>query len=161
MTAADMPEPGTEAHRAWLDSLTGDDLLIIHLPPGYQWMLVLASLEKRLLQGDMEPGLRLRLLESLNSMIHGLITADMLAMIQPMCDTAYQIWKEAKTLDREGDQACMASFRVITSWRVFNHFLKLNPSILDAIRLEDQQRGAAASRVPRGQAKPTDTYTRI
>jgi hypothetical protein len=79
----------------------------------------------------------LRFLEALNGMTDLNFTAPMLQMIEPMRDTGFQIWKEAKTLDRDGDKSCMASFRVLTGWRVFQHFLRLNPSILAAIKLRE------------------------
>jgi hypothetical protein len=140
----DMPEPGSDAHRAWYDSLTGDDLLIVHTPSGHQWNMIAASLGKRALQRKMDAGLRLRLLECLNGMVDLNFTADMLAIVEPMCDTAFQIWNEAKTLDRESDKACMASFRLLTSRRVFHHFITLNPSILAAIKFREAQLTAAA-----------------
>ena len=128
-----------------LESLTGDDLLIAHTPLGRRWNMIAASLAKRVLQEDMPAGLRLRFLECLNAMIGLNFTAEMLAMIEPMCDTAFEIWKEAKTLDPKNDKACMASFNVLASWRVFHHFLELNPSILAAIKWLEKNRHASAA----------------
>ena len=136
------PEPySPEAQGAWLASLSADETLIVHVPVGHQWNMIAASLVKRWLQGKMDAGLRLRLLESLTGMTDIYLRPEMLAMIEPMCNTAYQIWSEAKTLDREGDKACMASFRVLTSPRVYDHLTTLNPSILAAIRWRDAYRG--------------------
>jgi hypothetical protein len=139
------PEPyDREQHLAWLDSLSADETLIVNVPAGHRWNMVAASSIKRWLQEKMDAGLRLRLLESLNGMPDIYLRPEMLAMIEPMCDTAYAIWKEAKTLDREGDIGRMASFRVLTSPRVFDHFVALNPSILAAIKWREAYRGDAA-----------------
>jgi len=64
-------------------------------------------------------------------------------MIEPMCDKAYAIFAEAKSLDPPGDKTAKASFAVLTNPRVFQHFLTLNPSILKAIRWRKANRGGA------------------
>ncbi len=43
--------------------------------------------------------------------------------IEPMGDTEYQIFKEAKSLDPPGDKTAAATFRVLTSPRVAWHSL--------------------------------------
>jgi hypothetical protein len=144
----DPPEPyDREQHHAWLASLSPDENLVVNVPIGHRWNMVAASLFKRWLQEKMDAGLRLGLLEGLNSMTDIYLLPEMLAMIEPMCDTAYQIWKEAKTLDREGDKGCRASFNVLTGWRVYNHLIALNPSILAAIKWRDAYRGDAAQQL--------------
>ena len=147
MSAAAMPETGSYRHYAgWV-------------PQGHQWNMIAASLFKRFLQGKMDAGLRLRILEGLNSMADIYLRPEMVAMIEPMCDTGYEIWKEATTLDRDGDKACMASFRVLTSPRVFNHFVALNPSIFAAIKWREEYRGNVARQVEQSQDKPASEQT--
>ena len=85
------------------------------------------------------PGLkaadRLNLLEKLNGMTDRFFTADMLAMIEPMCDTGVAIIREARTLDPPQDEThCDATFTVLATPSVFRHLVQLNPSIMAAIR---------------------------
>ena len=49
-----------------------------------------------------------------------------------------EMMNEARSLDREDDRLGQASFDVLTSWRVFGHFRRLNPSFLAAIKLRQQ-----------------------
>ena len=52
-----------------------------------------------------------------------------------MCDTAAAIFHEARTLDPPKDEThCAASFDVLATPSVFQHFVKLNPSIMSAIK---------------------------
>lgn len=129
------------------------------VPPGHQLNMIVTSLFKRWLLGKMDADLRLRLLEGLDRMTDIYFRPEMVAMIEPMCDTAYAIWEEAKTLDRKGDLACMASFRVLTSPRVFNHFIALNPSIFAAIEWREAYRGNVARQVEQSQDKPASEQT--
>jgi hypothetical protein len=115
---------------------TSDDELCLYVPDGYKWVFIIASLTKRALQ---IPGLkaadRLNLLEKLNGTTDKFFTANLLASISPMCDTAYDIFKEARSLDPpQDDTHCDASFQVLATPSVFRHFVKLNPSILAAIK---------------------------
>jgi hypothetical protein len=59
----------------------------------------------------------------------------LLASISPMCDTAFAIFSEARSLDPPQDEThCAASFQVLATPSVFRHFVQLNPSILAAIK---------------------------
>jgi hypothetical protein len=139
----EQPEPYTrDKHLAWLASLSPDEQYRAWAPAGHQWNMITASLFKRWLLGKMDAGLRLRLLEGLNGMTDIYLRPEMLVMIEPICDTGYKIWEEAKTLDREGDKGC-ASYKVLTSPRVFDHLTTLNPSILAALRWRAMYRGDA------------------
>jgi hypothetical protein len=115
---------------------TSDDELCLHVPDGEKWSLIVAALTKRTLQ---IPGIkaadRLDLLERLNKLTNSYFTADLLAGISPMCDTAYAIFKEARSLDPPQDEThCAASFNVLATPSVFRHFVQLNPSMLAAIK---------------------------
>jgi hypothetical protein len=62
-----------------------------------------------------------------------------------MGDIEMEMLNEAKSLD--GDKGCEASFRVLTSPKVFGHFRRLNPSYLAAIKLRQQMTAAGKSPV--------------
>ena len=115
---------------------TTDDELCLHVADGHKWALIVAALTKRTLQ---IPGIkaadRLHLLEKLNGLTDGYFTADLLATIEPMCDTGYAIFKEARTLDPPQDESrCAASLHVLATASVFQHLVRLNPSIMAAIK---------------------------
>ena len=115
---------------------TSADDLCLHLADGHKLSFIIAALTKRTLG---IPGIkaadRLALLEKLNGMTDDWFSADLLAGIEPMCDTAYAIFKEARTLDPpQDDTHCDASFNVLATPSVFRHFAQLNPSILAAMK---------------------------
>ena len=112
------------------------DELCLHVADGHKWSFIIASLTKRALQiPGLKPADRLDLLEKLNSLTDGYFSADLLASISPMCETAYAIFKEARTLDPPQDTAhCAASFSLLATPSVFRHFVQLNPSMLAAIK---------------------------
>ena len=114
---------------------TADDDLCLHISEGHKWSFIAAALTKRTLQiPGIKPADKLELLEKLNGTTDDYFTADMLAGISPMCDTAYAIFQEARTLDPpQDDTHCAASFKVLATPSVFQHFVKLNPSIKSAI----------------------------
>lgn len=109
--------------------------LCLHLADGHKLSFIIAALTKRTLQiPGIKPADRLRLLERLNGLTDDWFSADLLAGIEPMCDTAYAIFKEARTLDTpQDDTHCDASFNVLATPSVFRHFAQLNPSIMAAI----------------------------
>jgi hypothetical protein len=113
-----------------------DDELCLHVPDGYKWVFIIASLTKRALQiAGLKAAERLNLLEKLNGTTDKFFTAKLLASISPMCDTAYAIFKEARSLDPpQDDTHCDASFNVLATPSVFRHIVQLNPSILAAIK---------------------------
>ena len=143
MTDPALPEQmGEDDHRAWLDSLSADDRLVVHTPPGYQHLMPWAAYAKRALQFEMPAGSRLKLLEQLNNLTDLYFTPEMLATIEPMSDTEIEMMNEARSLDREEHRLGQACFMVLTSWRVFGHFRRLNPSYLAAIKLRQQMTAA-------------------
>ena len=81
------------------------------------------------------PADRLALLEKLNGMTDGWFTADVLAGIEPMCETGAAIIHEARGLDPpQDDTHCAASLDVLATPSVFRHFVQLNPSLMAAIK---------------------------
>ncbi len=131
------PEPyDHEKHMAWLALLSPDESLIVHTPPGHLMKFIMAAVTKRaLLTPNITPAWQLLLLEKMNAMTDVYFTPEMLATIQPMGDTEYEIYREARSLDAPGDKAKMTSFRILTSPRVFWLFVMANGSLLDAIKM--------------------------
>jgi len=114
---------------------TSDDELCLHVSDGHKCSFIVAALTKRTLQiPGIKPADRLTLLEKLNGMTDDWFTADMLAGIEPMDDTGLAIYEEVRTLDSPDDKTHAASFNVLATPKVFAHFVKLNPSILAAIK---------------------------
>jgi hypothetical protein len=150
MSNAEPYEPGVSEydqgqHAAWLAALSDDGKLAVYTPAGYIHLMLWASAAKRALQWEMKPGKRLKLLEKLNSLTDNYLTPEMLAIIEPMCDTQVEMMNEARSLDREDDRLGQASFDVLTSWRVFKHFRRLNQSLLAAIKLRQQMTAAGTA----------------
>ena len=115
---------------------TTDDELCLQVANGHKWSLIIAALTKRTLQiPGIKPADRLALLEKLNGMTDGWFSADLLAGIEPMCDTGAAIIHEARTLDPpQDDTHCAASLDVLAPPSVFQHFVRLYPSIMAAIK---------------------------
>lgn len=135
------PEPySAEEHAAWLDSLTPDESAVVHTSAGSRYSLLLIALIKQALLTDgITPAQQLEFLEHLHGQADTFVTPAMIAMVQPMGNTEYAIYKEAASLDDGLDTPAArvahgGSFRVLTSPRVFWHFCTLNPSILAAVR---------------------------
>jgi len=86
-----------------------DDELVLNTPVGYWHLMLMAAYAKRGLQFKMSAGKRLKLLELLNSLTDGYFTPDMLAIIEPMCDTQMEMVNEARSLDGEDDRLLTAA----------------------------------------------------
>jgi hypothetical protein len=115
-----------------------EERAVRHFPTGYRYTLLFVSYCKHaLVNHEMRAGHRLQFLEWVNKQADIVMTADMLAVTEPMSLTEVKMMDEALSLDREDDPAGMGSFRVLTSADVFAEFLKLNPSLLRAIMLHD------------------------
>jgi hypothetical protein len=127
-----------DQHSAWLASLSPDESLVVHTPSGYLLLFIIVALTKRaLLTEGIKPAEQLHLLEKMNRLTDQYFTPAMLAVIEPMGDTEYKIYEQAKSLDPPGDKSARASFDVLTIPRVFWHLVTLNPSILAAIKLRE------------------------
>lgn len=135
------PEPySAEEHAAWLDSLTPDESAVVYTSAGHRHSLILIAMIKRALLTDgITPVQQLEFLEHLHGQADTYITPQMIAMVQPLGDTEYAIYREAASLDDGLDTPAArvahgASFDVLTRPRVFWHFCTLNPSILAAVK---------------------------
>jgi hypothetical protein len=135
-----------EAHCAWLASLSADESLVVQTPSGYLMFFLMTAATKRWLSfEDLKPADRLFMLEKMHGMIDQYFTSEMLATIQPMGDIEYQIWREARSLDPPYKAWCRsASFEILTSPRVFWHFVTLNPSLLATIKIQKSNRASSA-----------------
>jgi hypothetical protein len=127
------------------EQMDDDELSVLQAPTGYLHLMLWAAAAKRALLFDMPAGKRLQLLEKLNGLTDNYFTPEMLAAITPMSDTEMEMVNEARSLDREDDRLGQASFDVLTSWRVFGHFRRLNPSYLAAIKLRQQMTAAGTA----------------
>jgi hypothetical protein len=116
-------------HCAWLASLNDDESAIVHTPIGHRWTLVVISETKRMLLGNVPTEHRLRFLEFLDHCTDTFLTAEVVAGVEPMCDEAYEMVKEARKL------GAGKALDVFAKWEVFNAFIALNPSILTAIKM--------------------------
>lgn len=142
MNVADELAAGKNLHAeqrgAWLDSLSSDASAIVHTPPGYLHILLLAALTKRALQEKLSVSHRLHFLEKLNCLTDDYLTPYMLSMVEPASDTEFQMIAAARSLDSPDDKAGSASFRVLSTPSVYAHFVALNPSLLAALRWRQQ-----------------------
>ena len=83
-----------------------------------------------MLQFNLGVNERLRLLEELNNLTdlqH--FTPAMPAAIAPMCNAEIEMVRVAMALDGGDDGRADASFKVLTSPRIFRIFQELNPSL--------------------------------
>jgi hypothetical protein len=134
-----------EQRRAWQASWSHDESAIAHTPTGHRYTMIIAAYVKRLL---VTPAARftandqLKMLEGLASLIGTYFTADALAAIDPACDVFMSMVDEAKRANKD-PKRCNESFEILTSWEVFNHLVRLNPSLLEAIKICHQRHAPA------------------
>jgi len=82
-----------EQRRRRLDSLSDEERILLYVPPGYRFAFIAAALTKRALAtDDIKVGDRLHLLEKLNGLTDRYLTADMLAMMEPMSNLEFEIF---------------------------------------------------------------------
>jgi hypothetical protein len=122
-------------HCAWLDSLQGDEKQIVHCATGHKYTLVVFSIVKRYLAEEMSSEYRLRFLGYLDKLADAWLTAEAVAMIEPMCDDGYEIVTEARKLGWQ------KAFDTFAKYEVFSAFVALNPSLMKAIRFCNRGRG--------------------
>jgi hypothetical protein len=129
------PMMTSEQHAVWWATLSEDERLVAHVPVGYMHTLLLISYIKHVLgRCPMSVGERLTMLENLNRLVDNYITADVLATVSPSCNATAKMIFETDALEAND------AFKVLTSWEVFGNFLKLNPTLLDAIKLASGRR---------------------
>ena len=106
---------------------------------GHRMMLICVAVAKMALRSEMPAALRLRFLEILDALQDHYVKAEMVAMIEPMPDEAWQIVNAALSLNPKTDdvkswQDIRPAWNILEGQRVFGFLLKLNPSMLEAIR---------------------------
>jgi hypothetical protein len=125
-----------EQHAVWWASLSADEKMIAELPSGYWIDLIFIAYVKRLvISREMTLRERIENLEFLDGRVHGVISPAALAAVHPANETFMQIVQEALQLDRGAEDWPRSGFDVLFRWSVFNDLLKLNPSIVEAIKL--------------------------
>jgi hypothetical protein len=92
---------------------------------GHKMTLVCASLAKHALLGEMPPAMRLELLGYLDKMIDRIVTAEIIAMVEPMDSRGLELSMEAQKLGRFKALDVYAD-----KWDVF---ARLNPSLQRAM----------------------------
>jgi hypothetical protein len=117
-------------HCAWLDSLEGDEYRIVHMPRGHLFNLADVSRFKHaLLTTQMTAGEQLRIFDGIASSIFGPVTSEAVAVIEPCCDTGWQILSEIYSLPIE------KQMQAFSDGDVFRLLARLNLSLLAALRL--------------------------
>ena len=140
---------------AWQDSWTADEEMVAHFPVGYWPSLIIIACTKRTLLGELLVGERVQMLQWLNDQAWGAVTAAAVARVEPANDTFMAIVGEAMKLDDgRTDDRCPEGFKVLERWSVFWDLLRLNPSMLEAIRL--CQRHAVTAPSPTAPAQPAE-----
>jgi hypothetical protein len=88
---------------------------------GHKYTLVYASIAKWCLRGEMPPEMRLEFLSHLDKMVDPILTPQVIAMVEPICDKGLQIVTEAKKLGPSKSLDVFAD--------KFEVFCALNPSL--------------------------------
>jgi hypothetical protein len=117
-------------HCAWLDSLVGDEYRIVHTPIGHLYSIAsISHLKYMLVNLRMTVEQRLKALEVIALCVHGQITEEAAAAIEPCCETGRKMFEELNSIPMEKrTQAFQAG-------DVFRLLANLNPSLLSALRL--------------------------
>lgn len=99
------------------------------LAEGHWYTLVNVSVIKKCLKCKMDDAMRFEFSQHLEKAATSPITTDMVRVIAPACDAAMAMIKEMQHLSV--DDKC----RVMRRPEVFQEFIRLNPTITDAIGL--------------------------
>jgi hypothetical protein len=117
-------------HCAWLDSLVGDEYLIVYTPIGHLYSLATISHFKFILFNfKMTAHERMKTLEVIAMCTHGLVTEEAVAAIEPCCETGRKMFQELNSLPME------KRTQAFHDGDVFRLLARLNPSLLAALRL--------------------------
>lgn len=119
-----------EEHCAWLNSLEHDEWLIVYTPIGHLFSLAMVSFFKRaLLEFEMSAGERLNMLDAIAGMIHGVLTAEAVAAVQPCCKIAAKMIYEIMRAPIERQTMIFADADL------FRKLAQINPSLITALEL--------------------------
>jgi hypothetical protein len=127
MTGDGISKLSDEERDAWLKSLSEDENIILHTPIGLRYILVSIAEVKWFLSEDIPAEYRLKFLEFIDSHTD-LFTPEAIALVEPMNAEGRELIKEARKLGNKW-------LDVVARWEVFNAFIALNPSMLDALKM--------------------------
>jgi hypothetical protein len=117
-------------HVAWLDSFTGHEYMMVHMPIGRLMDLAyIAHFKYALLSVPMSANDRLRFLDFIARCIDRTVTAEAIAAIEPACATSVETLHQLNGVPRS--ETC----RVFQEGDVFRLLARLNPSLYRALEL--------------------------
>jgi hypothetical protein len=101
-------------------------------------MLVISLTKRFLSSHSTSTSERLNILEKMNSLTDQFLTAEMVSAIKPMSDVEYEMLSAALSLDGGDAKRAATSADILTRSDVFGLFVRLNPSLLAAIKFREQ-----------------------
>ena len=118
-----------QEHLTWLATLTDDELRIVETPPGYLSSFVMVSWLKHVLTArEMRAEERLELLEALGKLLDARCATALVA-IRPASGVEVQMIQEALAAGPS------AGLDLLGSFPVFAPLAKLNPTLMEAIKI--------------------------
>jgi hypothetical protein len=116
----------------WLDSLEGDDRVIVYAPIGNRYTLVILTVALRFLQQRIPADCRLKFLEFIDG--HSdMFSVEAIAQLEPACDEAFEIYHEAMKLGAK------KGIDLLGRLDVFAAFASMHPSIVAALKMPRPQ----------------------
>jgi hypothetical protein len=98
---------------------------------GHIYSLVMISVTKRALQGEMPPAMRLEFLDHLEKQVDHILTPAIIALVDPIDDKGWELYREAMKLGFGRDWSAgprpPCVFDVL--YKKFDVFATLNPSL--------------------------------
>jgi hypothetical protein len=129
ITEAQLDAMSEDERHTWLNSLRGDDYDIVHASLGSRYTIVMMSVAKNFLAGELPTDLRLKLLKFLDNRQ---FSVEAIAQLEPMGDEGFEIYKEAMKVGSKG-------VAVLGRLEVFSAFAALHPSLLAAVKMPRPQ----------------------
>jgi hypothetical protein len=121
-------------HAAWWASLNDDEQMLAYVPSGYYLTLLWAAyLKHALINWNLPVGERLAMLQALADAADQRLTHAVLAVVEPAGPALVEIFEAAMKLDDDN-----AICEVLTRWSSIQSLVRLEPSLLDAIRLMER-----------------------
>lgn len=137
ISKAQMDAMSQDERIAWIDSLKGDDHVIVHTPVGWRYTLALMTIAKRFLRQNIPADCRLRFLEFIDGQ-SDTFSVEAIAQLEPAGDEAFEIYQEAMKL---GSRMGMD---LLGRLDVFSAIASMHPSIVTALRMPRPQPNNAA-----------------
>jgi hypothetical protein len=112
-----------------------DEAVMASIPIGYRTSLIGIAMAKRWLsRDDVSVADRLHHLEFVKSQAFGSLTAQSVAAVEPASDQFEQAFTDAMQAD-SGETQCATAFGILARDDAFLNLVKLNPSLIRAIKL--------------------------